>query len=83
MSAAWALLSTRKQPVCLCNNDNNNIYICFAIISGSGICDASQLPPDRLVLSSVVLQMESADKAFTTNLFNEAQVSCDRLGGQQ
>ena len=36
------------------NNDNdntNNVYICFAIISGSGMCDARQLPPDRLVLS--------------------------------
>ena len=27
------------------------MYICFAIVSGSGMCDASQLPPDRLVLS--------------------------------
>ena len=26
-------------------------YICFAIISGSGVCDVSQLPLGRLVLS--------------------------------
>ena len=39
------------------------IYICFAIISGSGMCDTSQLPPDRLVLSitSVVVQLELLD----------------------
>ena len=42
---------------------NNGIYICFPIISGSGMCDASQLPPDRLVLSitSMVVQLELLD----------------------
>ena len=41
----------------------NNTYICFAIISGSGMCDASQFPPDRLVLSitSMVVQLELLD----------------------
>ena len=45
------------------SNNNDNIYICFANISGSGMCDASQLRPDRLVLSitSVVLQLELLD----------------------
>ena len=35
-------------------------YMCLAIISGSGMCDASQLPPDRLVLSitSVAVHLE-------------------------
>ena len=42
------------------NNTNNNIYMCFAIISGSGMCDASQLPADRLVVSimSVVVHLQ-------------------------
>ena len=40
------------------NNNSNNIYIFFAIISGSGMYDASQLPPDRLVLSNTGEQVE-------------------------
>ena len=32
-------------------SNDDEIYISFAIISGSYMCDASQLPPDRLVLS--------------------------------
>ena len=35
----------------------------LAIISGSGMCDAGQLPPDTLVLSitSMVVQLEHLD----------------------
>ena len=46
------------------NNNNSNIYTCFAIVSGSGMCDASQLPPDRLVLSitSMAVQLELLDR---------------------
>ena len=44
-------------------NNNNDLYICFAIISGSGMCGASQLPLDRLVLSitTIVGQRELLD----------------------
>ena len=55
------VLSSNDQPLIAASDtfagpassiDNNNyIYICFAIISGSGMCGASQLPLDRLVLS--------------------------------
>ena len=43
------------------HNDNHNTYICFAIISGSGML--SHVPPQRLVLSitCMVAQLELVD----------------------
>ena len=43
------------------NNNNNNImYICFAIISGSGMCDASQLPHTEVNAQTMCKNMRTA-----------------------
>ena len=49
---------------CICNN----IYICFAIIPGSGMCDASQLPPDTLVLSIIVFMQDGKPVYWQTDM---------------